>query len=281
MSAPVYTSGTLVLREAVRTLQEAGVADAAGDARHLLAHAMGIDRARLTLHVNDPLETGIVLRFTRAVAARAARRPVSHLTGVRQFWGRNFTVTSDVLDPRPETECLVALALQKPFEKVLDLGSGSGCIALTLLAERPRTRGVCADISIAALDISRTTAAALGVADRVTFVAGDWCARIEGTFDLIVSNPPYIAAAEMAGLAPEVRCHEPHTALTDGADGLSAYRAILSQAPRVLTPGGRLLLEIGPAQAAAVCAIARATGFGQMTVHPDLDGRDRVIDLRR
>lgn len=268
------------LRAAADRLSAAGVPDAMRDARLLLAHVLGIGSDRLTLHLRDVPQAEQLERFHTLVAARAARAPLSHLTGQRLFWGRPFRVTPDVLDPRPETETLVALALAEPFARVLDLGTGSGAILLSLLAERPAATGTGADVSPAALAVARGNAQALGVAARADFVLSDWCAQISGTYDLIVSNPPYIALDEMAALSPEVREHEPHLALTDGGDGLAAYRAIAAQAPAHLSPGGRLLVEIGASQGLAVAAILASAGLGQVTIHPDLDGRDRVVAAR-
>lgn len=270
-----------LLRAAAVRLSDAGIPDPMRDARVLLAHALGIAPDRLTLHMADPVAPEAAARFADLITARAARAPVSHLIGQRLFWGRSFRVTSDVLDPRPDTETLVALALAEPFARVLDLGTGSGCILLSLLADRPATSGVGADLSPVALQVAQDNAARLGVGDRVAFVVSDWCAAVTGTFDLIVSNPPYIAAAEMPGLAPEVRDHEPHLALTDGGDGLTAYRALAAQIPAHLAPGGRILLEIGATQGPEVVAILRRAGFGAVSCHPDLDGRDRVVTARR
>jgi release factor glutamine methyltransferase len=269
-----------VLRDAVARLAAAGVPDAPRDARLLLAHALGLAPDRLTLHLADAPDPAAAGRFAALIAARAARAPVSHLTGQRLFWGRSFRVTPDVLDPRPETETLVALALGEPFARVLDLGTGSGCILLSLLADRPGATGLGADLSADALAVAQDNAARLGVQDRAAFIRSDWCAAVTGRFDLIVSNPPYIAAAEMPGLSPEVLGHEPHLALTDGADGLTAYRAISAQAQGHLAPGGRLMVETGPTQGAAVAALFAAAGLADIRIHPDLDQRDRVVSAR-
>nr|WP_205518609.1 peptide chain release factor N(5)-glutamine methyltransferase [Pseudotabrizicola algicola] len=267
------------LVDAVRSLRAAEVPDAPGDARRLLAHAAGIAPERLMLHLPEEAEAGVLARFAALVRRRAAREPVSHLVGGRLFWGRWFAVTPDVLDPRPETEGLVAEALRGGFARVLDLGTGSGAILLTLLAERVEAQGVGVDLSAPALAVAARNAAALGVAARADLRAGSWFAPVEGTFDLIVSNPPYIAADEMAGLSPEVRLHEPHLALTPGGDGLDAYRAIAAGVAAHLAPGGRVLLEIGPTQGAAVAGLLAAAGM-QARVLPDLDGRDRVVAAR-
>jgi release factor glutamine methyltransferase len=262
-------------------LAAAGVHDAARDARWLMAHALGVDPGRLVLMAGDPLLPDVAARFDAMLSARAARQPVAQITGTRAFWGRHFTVTPDVLDPRPETETLVALSLAEPFARVLDLGTGSGCIIVTLLAERPDAWGVGADISVAALAVAGANAARHRVADRLILTPSDWFADLGGTYDLIVANPPYIAADEMADLQPDVRDWEPRHALTDGADGLTAFRAIAAGASSHLSSEGRLIVEIGATQGPAVAAVFTVAGFLDVTVHPDLAGRDRVVSGRR
>lgn len=270
-------TGAEALRAAAAKLTAAGIEAASGDARRLLAHALGVAPDRVILHLPDPLEAEALLRFDAAIAARLNRQPVSQIIGARLFWGRSFRVTRDVLDPRPETEILIEAALRHPFSSVLDLGTGTGAIALTLLAERPAARACATDVSAAALQIAGQNAADLGLTTRLRLVQSDWFESVSGRFDLIVSNPPYIAAEEMPGLAPEVRCWEPHLALTPGGDGLAPYRAIAAAAQAHLTPGGRVLVEIGPTQADAVCGFFTDSGFGQLEVLRDLDGRDRVV----
>ncbi|RIA00856.1 peptide chain release factor N(5)-glutamine methyltransferase [Cereibacter sphaeroides] len=268
------------LRAAIPRLAAAGIDGAARDARRLLAHAMAIDPARLTLHLPDPLPPEAAARFEAALAARATRQPVGQIVGERLFWGRRFRVTRDTLDPRPETEGLIEAALAEPFATVLDLGTGTGCIAVTLLAERPVAHGIATDLSPAALAVAAENAAALGVAPRLELRLSDWFAAVPERVDLILSNPPYIAACEMAALAPEVRLWEPHLALSPGGDGLDAYRAIARGAPDHLRPGGRLLLEIGAAQGRAVAGLVEAAGLASVSVLPDLDGRDRLVSAR-
>ena len=270
-------TGADALRAAIPPLAAAGVPGAARDARLLLAHAMGLDPDRLTLHLAEALDPAAAARFDAAVSARIARQPVSQITGQRLFWGRSFRVTRDVLDPRPETETLVAAALAVPFARCLDLGTGSGAILITLLAERPQATGVGTDLSGAALGVAQGNAQALGVGARAEFLASDWFADVRGRFDLIVSNPPYIAEAEMPGLAPEVREWEPHLALTPGGDGLQPYRAIAAGLGAHLAPQGRLMVEIGPMQARDVTAIFDAAGLSGIRTLRDMDGRDRVI----
>ncbi len=265
------------LAQAIPRLREAGIEDAPRDARLLLAHACGLRSDRLTLHLSDDLTGPAAQAFADSIAARLNRQPVSQLIGQRQFWGRTFRVTPDVLDPRPDTETLIAAALEVPFGTVLDLGTGSSCILLTLLLERPDALGLGVDLSAAALAVAEANRRDLGLDGRAELRLGNWFAPVDRAFDLIVSNPPYIASAEMPGLAPEVRDHEPHLALTDGGDGLGAYRAIVSGSVDHLVPGGVLMVEIGPTQAGAVVAFMMAAGLQSPRVIRDMDGRDRVV----
>lgn len=278
MSVPTAAQA---MSAAASRLRAAGVADPARDARVLLAHAARVDAARVTLIAPEELSSEIADRYERLIALRAIRVPVSHLVGTRAFYGRSFRVSGEVLDPRPETETLIEAALAALFERVLDLGVGSGCILVTLLAERPGATGVGADLSEAACLTASANAVAHGVAERAEILQSDWFAAIEGEFDLIVSNPPYIAAEEFAQLEDEVRRYEPALALTDGGDGLEAYRRIADGVMDHLAPGGRIVVEIGPTQAAAVIALFAQAGLSGATVLRDLDGRDRAICAHR
>lgn len=265
---------------AAARLRAAGVDDPARDARVLLAHAARIEASRVTLIAPEDLEPEVAERYEQLIALRAVRVPVSHLLGEREFYGRRFKVSKDVLDPRPETETLIDVALAEPFERVLDLGLGSGCILVTLLAESPQVSGLGVDLSEAACLQASANAVLHRVEARTDIQQSDWFSNVTGTFDLIVSNPPYISLDEMAELSPEVRQHEPNMALTDGGDGLAAYRAIAAGVGAHLRPGGRLCLEIGPTQGADVVALLQAAGLSDIAVLPDLDGRDRVVFAR-
>ncbi|MBB1490444.1 peptide chain release factor N(5)-glutamine methyltransferase [Paracoccus sp. MC1854] len=270
--------GHAALAEASARLAAAGIDTAAGDALVLMGHALGLPRHALRDALAQPMPPDAVPRFEEAIAARLERQPVSQIIGYRDFWKHRFRVTRDTLDPRPDTETLVAAALELPWRSVLDLGTGTGAILLSLLADRPGARGLGVDLSEAALEVARGNAAALGIA--ADFRRSDWFSAAGGHFDLIVSNPPYIAADEMPALSPEVREWEPRVALTDEGDGLSAYCAIAAGAGPHLSPGGWLAVEIGPTQAAAVSAIFAACGLQQIGLRHDLDGRDRVIMAR-
>ncbi len=271
------------MSDPVAALLEAGRArllrtpDPLREARMLLAHAAGLPREGF--HRLDPgdLSAPVRARYEGFLARRADGEPVSRILGYRDFWRHRFSIAPGVLDPRPETETLVAEALRAPFDRVLDLGTGSGCVLLSLLADRERAFGVGTDISPAALEVAAGNAAALGLAARARLVRSDWFDAVEGGFDLIVSNPPYIAADELAGLEPEVRDHDPPAALSPGAEWLAAYRAILAGVRRHLAPGGRLLVEIGWRQGPAVEAMFRGAGLVAVAIRPDLEGRDRVV----
>lgn len=246
------------------------------DARRLLAHVLSVTPDRLIMLDDAQFTEGALAEFNAALTRRRAGEPVSHILGYREFYAHRFIVNADVLDPRPETEVLVGAALDRPFDRVLDLGTGSGAILISLLAARPEATGVGVDMSELALTVASRNAVAIGVADRTELRTSDWFSSVSGTFDLIVSNPPYIAADEMPDLAPEL-AFEPQMALTDGADGLTAYRAITAEATAYLAPGGALMVEIGPTQGAAVMALFEAAGLTRVTCLTDIDGRDRVI----
>ncbi|MEM8822367.1 MAG: peptide chain release factor N(5)-glutamine methyltransferase [Pseudomonadota bacterium] len=286
------------MEDARRRLELAGVADPARDASALFV--------RLIEDQIGPVDTmppDFARLYADAVQRRVRRQPVSQITGRRAFWMHDFIVTPDVLDPRPETETLISVALNAradmlrnpalwpaetdltwppiPFTRVLDLGTGSGCILISLLDDCPTATGIGTDISRAALDVAARNAELVGVADRVTLQTADWLNGVEGMFDLIVSNPPYIAADEMADLQPEVRDWEPHLALTPGSDGLAAHRIIARDAPAHLAPGGWLAVEIGHEQADAVIALWQTAGLVDIAVTKDLNGKDRVVCGRK
>lgn len=262
---------------AMARLRAAGVPDPARDARVLLAHAASVDAARVTLIAPEDIAPEIAERYDNLIALRAVRVPVSQLIGAREFYGRAFDISRDVLDPRPETEALIEVALSAPFERVLDLGTGSGCILVTLLAERTEAQGIGVDISENACLHASANAARHAVADRAQILQSDWFDAVEGRFDLIVSNPPYLSLSEMDEVQPELRDHEPRIALTDEQDGLSAYRVIAAHAQGYLNAQGRVLVEAGWKQGREVAQIFEAQGWGEVAILPDLGGQDRVV----
>jgi release factor glutamine methyltransferase len=273
---------------AAAKLREAGIATPELDARALLCHAAALSHEALIAGTHDRLAPAAFAHLDRSIARRLEREPVSRITGMREFYGRSFAVAPQALDPRPDTETLIdaALALVQRNGwrdgnlRLLDLGTGTGCILVTLLAELPNAMGIGTDLSQAALGLAAANAMRLGVASRAAFVAADWLDGIGGEFDLVVSNPPYLATGEIAGLAPEVAAYDPRLALDGGPDGLDAYARIAAGAPAILTEGGRLLVEIGASQAAQVSAMFRAAGLALDRDHAiarDLAGRPRVV----
>ena len=252
--------------------------DISRDIRILAAHALCVEPSRMTLHMHDALSASVQAHISQMVELRAQQVPVSKIIGQRMFWGRNFVVNGDVLDPRGDTETLIAACLELGAQKrVLDLGTGSGAIGLTLAVEWPSCEVVCTDISDAALRVARENMHRLGVAKSAALVQSDWFESVQGKFDLIVSNPPYIALDEWGELDLDVRGFDPRIALTDEGDGLAAYRILTSEAGAFLRNGGRLMLEIGHKQGMAVSQLFEAAGFTALQCLPDMAGRDRVI----
>ena len=269
-----------MLASANRRLTLADVEDPAGDAARLLAFAAE-GRCGCALPRDCCVSAdGVRERFDTAVEQRAVRRPVSQITGKREFYGRRFHVDSSVLDPRPESELIVEQAASLHPSRVLDLGTGSGCLLISILLECPAASGTGADCSAAALEVAKRNAKRLGVQGRAEFARSDWLESVSGEYDLIVSNPPYVSAAEHARLQPEIRYWEPREALTPGGDGTSGYRSIARGAFRHLAPGGRLALEIAPGLLAQVIRIFERAGYRLEKVLKDLAGLDRVVILR-
>jgi release factor glutamine methyltransferase len=249
------------------------------DAEILLAHALGVERSDLLL---DPVRYAVPDGFAALVTRRMSHEPVAYIVGYRDFWTVRIGVGPGVLIPRADSETLLEVAVRhfvaRPPRRILDLGTGPGTLLLAALAQWPGATGLGIDVSEAALDYARANAAALGLAARAELRLGDWAAGIDGVFDLILCNPPYIADDEM--LMPEVAAHEPGAALFAGADGLDDYRRIVPQLPMLLAPGGAALVEIGWTQAAAVTALVEAAGLAA-AAHCDLGARDRVLLVER
>jgi release factor glutamine methyltransferase len=266
------------LAEAAAQLTAAGVDKPRLTAELLLAHALGRERSYLYAHPEENLANAAATAFTGLVRRRAEGTPLQYLTGVQEFHGRSFAVSPAVLIPRPETELVVAAALDllppDAATRIVDVGTGSGCIAVTLALERPSATLVATDISAAALAVARGNAAALGA--RVEFVQTDLLAAAPGRFDLIVSNPPYIADGDWTGLQREVRDYEPRTALLAGPTGAEVYTRLIPQAHAALSPGGWLVLELGYDSAPAVRALL-APGWTAVATRRDEQGWDRVL----
>lgn len=271
-------------RDAVLRLREAGIENPEADARLLLCHAAGFDAAKLIAFENDEANVAAIGAFEHLLARRISGEPVARMTGRKEFWSLSFALNADTLVPRPETETLVEAALAEFPEReaklrVLDLGTGTGALLAAILSERPHAVGVAVDRSEHALRIARDNLDRLGLANRAQFICGDWTAALGTRFDLIVSNPPYIAADEVALLSPEVRDHDPRLALDGGADGLDAYRSIVNRLPAHLTAGGVAVLELGQSQEPAVTDIVRRTGSIEVRTpaRKDLSGIPRAL----
>jgi release factor glutamine methyltransferase len=254
-----------------------GVPSARLDAELLLAHTLGAKRMDLYMTFDQPVDYDERARFRELVRRRAKERcPVAYLTETREFWSLPFRVTPDVLIPRPETELLVKTAVELKPRRVVELGVGSGCVSAALARELPEVEIVAVDCSAAALEVARENLARHGVLERVTLVEASGLAGLSGPFDLVLSNPPYVPAGDLAGLAPELG-HEPRLALDGGPDGLHVVRQICAEGPGVLERPGWLALEIGVGQAGAVGELLRAAGAAEVETYDDLAGITRVI----
>jgi release factor glutamine methyltransferase len=277
------------LKDASQILDHAGVPEARREAGSLLLFILGRNRTFLISHAEDQLGDGVLDQFEESVGRRADGEPLQYITGVQDFFGREFRVTPDVLIPRPETELLVEAALEvaggpdsMPF--ICDVGTGSGCIAITLLCERTKARAVAFDKSPPAIEVAKTNARNLSVTDRLEFVVSDCFDSLDSNnyqFDLIVSNPPYVSAAMIEGLQREVRDHEPLIALSPGADGLAVIRRLLKEAPDFLKESGHLIMEIGFDQSEAVQTLVDEATWQLLEIKPDLQCIPRIVVLRR
>jgi release factor glutamine methyltransferase len=275
-----------VLEEAAAELERGGVPEARREAGSLLSFILGKDRTFLISHAEDETDESSLGRFREFVERRAAGEPLQYITGVQDFYGREFRVTPDVLIPRPETELLVEAALQivdsAPF--ICDVGTGSGCIALTLLCEIVNARAVAIDKSASALEIAKLNAQNLFVADRALFIESDCFDAFDSReygFDLIVSNPPYVAEKALVGLQREVRDHEPLVALSPGGDGLSVIRRLINEGPAFIKPNGHMLIEIGFDQGEAVERLIGVSAWSLREIRPDLQGIPRIVVLQK
>lgn len=265
-------------------LRQAGVPNPELDARLLVQAACGCDEIEMIREPGMRLGEAEMERLAGFEARRLAREPVSRILGRREFWGLAFSLSPATLDPRPDSETLIETALDCMREiaapSILDLGTGTGCLLLALLHEREDARGLGIDISAAALDMAKRNAAALGLAARASFREGNWGEGLNGRFDLVISNPPYIARADIAALEEEVRAHDPLRALDGGVDGLDAYRALAQQLPALLKPGAAAVIELGQGQEAAVRALFVAAGLDVAPAAPDLSGVPRALVAR-
>ena len=268
----------MVLRSAAVALADAGIDAPAREARILLAHALG--RASTTLL--NPTELIDPAIFNALLVRRCAREPMALILGSQGFWTLDLAVSGETLIPRADSEALIEAALaaradRGAVRRVLDLGTGTGCLLLAALVEFPAAFGIGVDCNPAAAALASANAARNDLAGRAAFLAGDWAAGLDGRFDLILSNPPYITTADMVDLMPEIRSHEPVTALDGGVDGLDCYRAILAAVPGLLAPDGVAVLELGAGQGADVSALAVSAGLQVLAMRADLGGIARAL----
>jgi release factor glutamine methyltransferase len=280
-----------LLRDTAVALTAAGIDNVRFEARLLLSHATGLTIEQLISRGPDAAPATAAATLRELTARRVRREPMAYILGEREFWGLPFKVSPAVLIPRPDSETVIETVIDLLPDRsrklrILDLGLGSGCLLLTLLREYPQATGVGIDASEAALAIARANAAALGVAPRARLSTGDWrqagwTEQLEGPFDLLVSNPPYIESAAVEGLMPEVAAHEPRLALDGGADGLAAYRIIASEAPRLVVPGGWAVVEAGEGQAPDIAALFGAAGLTPKPPRQDLGGIARVVPAQQ
>ena len=271
-------------------LTRLGFDTAARDAKLLTGHALGLDGLALATREGQGVDVASAARVAALIQRRMSGESVARIIGEKEFYGLAFGLNAATLEPRPDTELLVDLALSAlpPGGRLLDLGTGTGCIPIAILANRPDARGLATDLNPDALIMAGQNAERHGVQWRLDFARGDWFGALalpEGKsaarFDLIVSNPPYISSAIIETLAPEVKAFDPRLALDGGPDGMAPYRIIAAESGRFLTPGGQVLVEIGYDQGAAVSALFAAAGFTEIAVHKDLNGLDRVISAHQ
>ncbi|MGH6917003.1 MAG: peptide chain release factor N(5)-glutamine methyltransferase, partial [Geminicoccaceae bacterium] len=275
----------LIARLAAR-LATVGIEDARAEAWLLLAAATGRERAALVVGESAAVGPAAQARLEELLRRRLAREPMAYILGEKEFWSLRFAVGPAVLIPRPDSETAIEAALARVPDRtaplrILDLGTGSGCLLLALLSELPSATGIGVDASAEALAVAEANARRLGLAARALFAAGDWGRGLDGPFDLIVSNPPYVREPDWPGLQPEIRGFEPRAALLAGPDGLDAYRALAPDCLRLLATDGTLALEIGLGQAAAVRAILAAHGLDVVERCRDLAGLERCLIVRR
>lgn len=277
-------------RALVAKFQARGIDSAELDARILIGAALNLDLTGLIAAARRPVTQDEGKRLAEFAKRRVAGEPVARILASKEFWGLSLELSAETLVPRPDTETVVELALEiwrdgyppNPHPRIADIGTGSGAILLALLSEIPEANGVGTDVSLAALQTAKASAARLGFAERAAFIACNYAAALSGPFDLVVSNPPYIRSAEIASLASEVRDHDPHAALDGGADGLDAYRAIIPEAARLLAPRGRLVVEAGLGQSGPIQELMTAAGLTlDRPPKADLAGVPRAVPARK
>jgi release factor glutamine methyltransferase len=267
-----------VLSIASKELKKIGIDNSIGDSKKILAHIMGISKEKLLLLDPEIFPKSVESKFFEMINLRKQYQPVSQIIGYRSFWGRDFFINNKVLDPRPETEELIYLALKSEFSNVLDLGTGSGAIIITLLLENTSATGVGVDIDWEALKVAKTNSKKFGVRKRINFLQSDWCESVTEKFDLVISNPPYVDINEKDQYDPHLVKWEPYHALFSESGGALAYHIIAKQLKKVMQRSGLALFEIGHSQASVVRIIFTNEGF-KAEVFKDMSGKDRVIKV--
>ena len=266
-----------VLADTALKLSHSGIESAARDARILTAHALEVPISDLSLKINDKVSAEMIFELEKLMLRRINREPISKILGRRDFWGRTFSINKNVLDPRGDTETLIDYVIEKPVRSVLELGTGSGVIAVTLACEWREVNVTATDISEDALVLAEINAAKFNVENKIQFVKSDWFNNVEGMYDLIISNPPYIGLIEQDKISTEVAKYDPKIALFAGYDGFDAYKSIIPKLTKFLNPDGFVVLEIGASQSKQVKDIFNSSGFFDVEVVKDLFGKDRAI----
>ena len=269
-----------VLANTAIKLSGSGIEGAARDARILTAFAIGIPISELSLKLNELVSDQIISKLEKLILRRIDREPISKILGRREFWGRSFSINENVLDPRPDTETLIDFVIEKPVKSVLELGTGSGAIAITLACEWKEVHVTAIDISEDALSLARSNAEKYNVQNKVHFLKSDWFETVRGSFDLIISNPPYIGLIEQDKISAEVLKFDPKIALFAGHDGLDAYRKIIPKLIKFLNPHGLVVLETGASQSNQVKYMMNSVGFIDAKIVEDLSGKDRLVTAK-
>ena len=266
-----------VLADTAIKLSRSGIEDAARDARILTAFAFEIPISELSLKINEQVSGKITSKLEKLILRRIDREPVSKILGRREFWGRSFSISENVLDPRADTETLIDFVIEKPVKSVLELGTGSGAIAITLACEWKEVQVTAIDISEDALSLAKLNAENFNVQNKIHFLKSDWFETVRGSFDLIISNPPYIGLVEQDEIAAEVIKYDPQIALFAGRDGLEAYKRIIPNLAKFLNPDGLVVLETGASQSNQVKNMMNAVGLIDAKIVKDLSGKDRLV----
>jgi len=266
-----------VLADTTIKLSESGIEGAARDARILTAYALQIPISELSLKINEQVSGKITSKLEKLILRRINREPISKILGRREFWGRTFFINENVLDPRGDTETLIEYVIEKPVKSVLELGTGSGAIAITLACEWKEVHVTAVDISEEALSLAKSNAEKFNVQNKIDFLKSDWFQAVKGPFDLIISNPPYIGLIEKDEISTEVIKYDPQIALFAGRDGLDAYKKIIPDLAKFLNPDGFVVLEIGASQSNQVKNMMNLVGFIETQIVKDLSGNDRLV----